>query len=114
MCKDPSMTRRALVAVTKARVAKEDENTLLNKLWNLPKQGIMVRNFTSNAATIWSSAVGNLHQDALKFVLNAAVDTLPHICGGKKTQINVPYAQQTLEPSPCVELVQSSSGVKKI
>ena len=78
MCKDPSMTRRALVAVTKARVAKEDENTLLNKLWNLPKQGIMVRNFTSNAATIWSSAVGKLHQDALKFVLNAAVDTLPH------------------------------------
>ena len=78
MCEDPSQTRRSLARSTKARVTTEADTTLLQQLSDLPKQGRLVRSFTPDAATAWSTAIRSLHPDTLKFALNAAVDTLPH------------------------------------
>ena len=78
MCEDPSQTRRSLARSTKARVTTEADTNLLQQLSDLPKQGRLVRSFTPDAATAWSTAVRSLHPDTLKFALNAAVDTLPH------------------------------------
>ena len=46
---------------------------------SLPSQGELMR-ATSYTPDIWASAVAMLVSEGLKFILNAATDTLPHNC----------------------------------
>ena len=45
---------------------------------SLPREGQLLCNTPDASAEIWSLAVGSLSSTALKFILNAATDTLPH------------------------------------
>ena len=78
MADDPSMSRKGLVQKAKGLLAVEDADTRLKHVTSLPHQGQLLCSFLNSSAEIWSAAVGNLSSAALKFILNAATDTLPH------------------------------------
>ena len=60
-------------------VAADDSETCVGHAKNLPHQGELLRDTPDSvAAKVWSLAVGNLTSISLKFILNAASDTLPH------------------------------------
>ena len=77
MVEDPGVSRRGLVARTKAKVARDDTNSRREHVENLPQQGQLTRETDEEAAEVWS-AVNSLPSESLKFALNTASDTLPH------------------------------------
>ena len=78
MQQDPGLPRRSLAAAAKSRVSEEASHHYLMSLQTLPRQGNLVRSTTPGAAIVWAEAVASLPDEALKFALNAALDTLPH------------------------------------
>ena len=78
MATDPGMNRRGLTQRSKALLATEDADKRLEHAQSLPRQGELLRDTPDLAAEIWSSAVQSLSSVALKFILNATTDTLPH------------------------------------
>ena len=107
MVEDPGVSRRGLVARTKAKVARDDANSRRKHVENLPQQGQLMRETDEEAAEVWSAAVNTLPSESLKFALNAASDTLPHnsnlsiwrrregltdgckLCGRKQTLLHI-------------------------
>ena len=101
------MSRRGLVARTKAKVTRDDANSRREHVESLPQQGQLMRETDEEAAGVWSAAVNSLPSDGLKFALNAASDTLPHnsnlsirrrregltdgckLCGRKQTLLHI-------------------------
>ena len=55
----------------------EDESRLEN-LKGLPRQGQMMRIATPEAASTWAKSIQSLPQHVFKFALNATHDVLPH------------------------------------
>ena len=104
MADDPGVSRRCLVKKTKL-VASEDAITRLEHAMNLPRQGQLLRDTPDPAVEIWATAVCNLPSATMKFILNAATDTLPNnsnlalwrkpvsasckLCGEKQTLAHV-------------------------
>ena len=105
MLHNPDFTRKSLVAATKLLVTEEVEDRLFNSLQHLEKQGHMSRCSSPDGAKIWAKALESAKDEHLKFVLNSAVDTLPHnanlalwrkrvgdscpLCGERQTLIHV-------------------------
>ena len=65
----------------------EDADKRLDHTRSLPCQGQLLRDTPVAAAEIWATAVGTVSSITMKFILNAATDTLP-IClyGGERCQ----------------------------
>ena len=62
-------------------VAAVDSETRVEHAKNLPHQGELLWDTPDSVdAKVWSLAVGNLTSTSMKFILNAASDTLPHNC----------------------------------
>ena len=107
MVEDPGMSRRGLVARTKAKVTRDDANSRREHVESLPQQGQLMREMDEEAAEVWSAAVNSLPSEGLKFALNAASDTLLHnsnlsirrrrkgladgckLCGRKQTLLHI-------------------------
>ena len=84
---------------------EEEAVNNLSDLQNLEKQGHISRCTSPDAAKVWATALEGLCDEYFKFVLNSAVDTLPHkvnlylwkkhnnsscpLCGGKQSLIHV-------------------------
>ena len=73
---DPGVRRQILTKRVKCAVSVEDAMARKKHMESLPVQGQMMR-VGSYAADIWATAVSRLGSEAMKFVLNAATDTLP-------------------------------------
>ena len=78
MADDPGVSRRGLALRSKGLLATDDTDRRLEHARSLPRQGQLLRDTPDLAAEIWSTAVGSLSSVSLKFILNAATDTLPH------------------------------------
>ena len=68
---------QAMVKRVRSFVAAEEEEERISNLQGLPCQGEMIRRFEATAGAIWAKCIANLPPEPVKFVLNAAVDTLP-------------------------------------
>ena len=71
------LSRKALVKVTRALVATEEDKAISTSFKDLPQQGRMNRQFEGNEAAMWATCVTKLPPEPLKFVLNASVESLP-------------------------------------
>ena len=79
MCEDPSRSQNVLTSTAQHRVPIDENTTLWNELYDVPKQGDIVRNFTPDVAELWSSA----QQDTLP----GCLEVLPHYgCRNLTTQ----------------------------
>ena len=63
--------------MVKSSLAEEEVTTLHQRLTNLPAQGEMARCWEHNSPTVWVKAVQMLPSEAMKYSLNATLDTLP-------------------------------------
>ena len=75
---DPSQTRRALRIASMRKVKMDEDESRLENLKGLPRQGQMMRISTPEAASTWAKSIQSLPQHVFKFVLNATHDVLPH------------------------------------
>ena len=78
MVEDPSRSRKTLLAAVKRRIQEKDRSDRLSKLEKLEKQVQMIASVEENEIEIWANTVQSLPAQQMRFVLNAAVDTLPH------------------------------------
>ena len=69
--------RKSLLRAVKSSLADEEETILHQRLTNLPAQGEMARRWEHNSPTVWVKAVQMLPSEAMKYSLNATLDTLP-------------------------------------
>ena len=74
---NPSLSRKALVRVSRAVISSKEAEDLSASLSALPQQGRMMREFGGKEAAMWATPVGKLPSETLKFVLNATVESLP-------------------------------------
>ena len=56
----------------------DEDDSRLENLRGLPRQGQMMRIATTEAASTWAKSIQSLPQHVFKFALNATHDTLPH------------------------------------
>ena len=70
--------RRALTGAVKTLLAEEDAGTRLDQLCSLPVPGDMARRWDGCAAELWMRAVQGLPPEAMKFAINASLDSLSH------------------------------------
>ena len=90
MPQNPGMSRGVLRRRVKLMVAADDSETRLEHAKNLPHQGELLRDTPDSvAAKVWSLAVGNLTSTSLKFILNAATDTVTANCGEEECPVYV-------------------------
>ena len=76
---DPPRNRRALISMaTRSRVTSTDAARRKSELLALPTQGLFFTTLADQSAVIWADAIMSLSSECLKFVLNAAYDTLPN------------------------------------
>ena len=75
---DPGASGRSLAKRAKGYLSPEDSVAMREHIESLPSQGELVR--LTSYAPDWASAVTMLGSEGLKFILNAATDTLPHNC----------------------------------
>jgi len=78
MADDPSQSGKALSSAAKRKVREEDDNNRLAQLTSLEKQGQMLATSADEEAEVWGKTIQTLPSEQMRFVLNAAVDTLPH------------------------------------
>ena len=84
MAQDPGVSRGVLRRRVRLLLAADDSESRLKHAKNRPRQGELLRDTPDSAAAkVWSLAVDNLTSTSLKFILNAASDTLPHNCNLK-------------------------------
>ena len=76
MAEDPSVRYHLYRA--RGLLATEDSDERLDHARSLPHQGQLLRDTPDLAAEIWATAVNTASSASLKFILNAASDTLPH------------------------------------
>ena len=69
--------RKSLLRAVKSSLAEEEVIILHQLLTNLPAQGEMARCWEHNSPTVWVKAVQMLPSEAMKYSLNATLDTLP-------------------------------------
>ena len=69
--------RKQLSTAAKLLLAEEEATTLLQRLSSLPTQGEMTRQWKENSPAIWVKALQMLSSEAMKFSMNASLDTLP-------------------------------------
>ena len=116
MKEDPSHSRKALSKAVKAQVTAEDDKARVRGLCSLPKQGHLMCTCLSNTPAIWARAVQSLSDEQLKFVLNAANDTLPHNANlklwGKKTTSTCPLCHK--DPQNLVHVLNSCEAAKNV
>ena len=74
----PGGSRKALARAAKALVAEEVNAASLDHWHSLERQGHMGRCMDLECAKVWATVVKALPEEQMKFVLNAALDTLPH------------------------------------
>ena len=74
----PGVSRRGLAQRSKGLLATGDADKRLDHTRSLPRQGQLRRDTPVAAAEIWATAVGTVSSMTMKFILNAATDTLPH------------------------------------
>ena len=72
-----SRSRRVLTGAVRSLLAEEDAEMRLDQLCSLPVQGDMARRWDGCAAELWVKAVQGLPPEAMKFALNASLDSLP-------------------------------------
>ena len=106
MAKNPGAHRRVLLNHVKNTANVEDATSKREQAKALPLQGQMLRASNLTADGIWAVAVSKLGSEAMKFALNAALDTLPpnsnltrwyrgscinqcKLCGKKQTLLHV-------------------------
>ena len=70
-------SRRVLTGAVKSLLAEEDAEMRLDQLCSLPVQGDTARRWDCCAAELWVKAVQGLPPEAMKFALNASLDSLP-------------------------------------
>jgi hypothetical protein len=75
---DPGRNRRSLATAAKRATQQADDEKRQKDLMSLEKQGQMMRESPPGGASLWAKAVQAVPADQMRFVLNAAVDTLPH------------------------------------
>ena len=75
---DPSRTRRALQIASMRKMKMDEDDSWLENLKSLPRQGQMMRIATPEAASAWAKYIQSLPQHVFKFALNATHDVLPH------------------------------------
>ena len=75
---DPGARRRTVMQRAKTLVVTEVAGQRLDHAKSLTKQGQLHSLVDEDAAALWSEVVQKLPPECLKFVLNAAQDTLPH------------------------------------
>ena len=80
LASNPGYSRKVLRMADVQRVSEEDDESRRKHLVSLEKQGQMLGSVTTDLASLWCSAVQSLPDEQRKFILNAAVDTLPHNC----------------------------------
>ena len=80
LASNPGYSRKVLRMAAVQRVSEEDDESRRKHLVSLEKQGQMLGSVTTDLASLWCSAVQSLPDEQRKFILNAAVDTLPHNC----------------------------------
>ena len=78
MADDPSQSRKALSSAAKWKVKEEDDYNRLTRLTSLEKQGQILATSADEEAEVWSKTIQTLPSEQMRFVLNAAVDALPH------------------------------------
>ena len=76
---DPGINRKTLSKRAKCQMTNDDSIKRRAHTESLPAQGHLMRTDTF-APDIWAAAACKLGSEGLKFVLNAATDTLPHNC----------------------------------
>ena len=104
MSDDPSRSRKALSSAAKKKVKEEDDYERLTRLTSLEKQGQMLAVSADEEAKVWGKTVQTIPAEQMQFVLNAAVDILPHnanlqlwrkesdtcpLCGERQTLVHV-------------------------
>ena len=78
MAENPGVNRQGLVLQSKSLLMTEDADRRVEHAKSLPCQGQFARGTYDSAAEIWSVAVSSVSSGTLKFIMNAATDTLPH------------------------------------
>jgi len=73
---DPSRSRKALSAAVKRRVQEKDSTERLSQLKKLDKQGQVIASVDGIEIEVWAKTIQSLPSQQMRFVLNAAVDTL--------------------------------------
>ena len=105
MVANPDFTRKSLSKGAKVLVEEESLEEQHDRLLSQEKEGQMLRCASSDAASLWGKALTRLSDEAKKFAVNGAVDTLPHnanlhlwkrrgddkcpLCGERQTLIHV-------------------------
>ena len=91
------LSRKALVKVTRAFVATEEDKALSTSLKDLLQQGMMSRQFEGNEVAMCATCVAKLPPELLKFVLNVTVESLPTNANlhkwGKRPSASCPLCQ---------------------
>ena len=109
MQEDPAQTRKALTKAVKARVSEDEVTTRVAELEGLPRQGHMIRTCKNGEADVWTQAIQQLPEEAWKFALNAAHDTLPHNANlhlwGKKPSNTCPLCNK--EPQTLIHVLNA-------
>ena len=75
---DPGGRRQTIMKRAKNLVMTEDTEERLDHAKSLATQGQLHHVVDEDAAVLWSEVVQSLPPECMKFVLNAAQDTLPH------------------------------------
>ena len=88
-----------------------DDSRRQSELKSLEKQGHMMREVTPDGAYIWSKAVQTLPAEQMKFVLNSAVDMLPHTTYGRRNQMTPALSVESGKPNPGPYSEQLQSGL---
>ena len=118
MVEDPSRSRKSLSAAVKRVVQEEDGNDRLSKLKMLEKQGQMVSSVDENEIEVWANTIQSLPSQQMRFVLNAAVDTLSHNANlhlwGKKETDACPLCGERQTLIHALEQLQSSLGIAQV
>ena len=105
ICDDnPNQSRRAVNGAVKSILVEEEVDQRHQTLCRLPSQGEMARAWDESSPAVWVMATQNLPPEPLKFILNAAQNTLPsnsnlHLWG-RKISATCPLcrgSRQTLE-----------------
>ena len=95
---NPGRNQKTLAKNVCAVVSEEEEQQLMEKLLNLPRQGEMVQHFEGNAASWWAKSIGQLPPEPFRFVLTATLDTLPSNSNlnlwGKRTSTICPLSRK--------------------
>ena len=114
---DPSRTRKALRIASTRKVKIDEDESQLENLKSLPRQGQMMRITTSEATSTWAKSIQSLPRHVFKFALNATHDVPPP----PPPQFQSPSVEETLfqfmptlpparsEPDSCPEQLQGRS-----